>query len=59
MSINDKYQKAGLDYYVSLAMRKISNSLLAYPEFMYLFKIIIGFIVVGILFLILKKTFGI
>jgi hypothetical protein len=58
MAFEQKYEKAGIDYYASLIVRKISNSMLAYPEFVFLAKVIIGFLVVAVLFLVFRKSFG-
>jgi len=59
MAFEEKYEKAGLDYYMSVIARKITNAMLSYPEFMFLGKILIGFVAVTILFLIFKNMFGV
>jgi hypothetical protein len=58
MGIEEKYQKPATDYYASIIKRKIINSFLAYPEFMFFGKIIIGLFAVAILFFLFKKYFG-
>jgi hypothetical protein len=58
MALEEKYQKASLDYWASMIFRKISNTFLAYPEFIFLAKILIGLIAFAFLFTLFQKYFG-
>jgi hypothetical protein len=58
MALEEKYQKASIDYWVSVVFRKISNSFLAYPEFIFLAKVILGLFAFAFLFFLFRKYFG-
>jgi len=57
MALEEKYQKASPDYWLALISRKIFNTLSAYPEFIFLLKILIGAVLAFLVFTILKKFF--
>jgi len=59
MDIEEKHNKAGIDYYVSLFWRKLANSFLAYPEFVFLGKIIIGIFLAFFLFILFRRLAGV
>ena len=51
MTLEEKYQKASIDYWLALISRKFYNTLSAYPEFVFMIKIIIGIFVAFFVFL--------
>ena len=59
MNVEEKYNKAGIDYYVSVFWRKLINSFLAYPEFIFLGKIIIGIFLAFFLFVLFRRLAGV
>ena len=54
----EKYQKPDANYIAGVIMRKITNAMLSYPEFMFFGKIVGGLIILGILFVLFKKLLG-
>ncbi|QLG69413.1 MAG: hypothetical protein CH104c_0181 [Candidatus Woesebacteria bacterium] len=50
MALEEKYQKASIDYWLALISRKFYNTLSAYLEF-FMIKIIIGIFVAFFVFL--------
>jgi hypothetical protein len=54
----EKYQKPGANYIAGVILRKFTNVMLSYPEFMFFAKIVGGLIILGVLFLIFKKVLG-
>ena len=54
----ENYGKAGLDYYLKVIFRKISNFFLSYPEFIFMGKILLGLIVLVALFLLFSSLFA-
>jgi hypothetical protein len=48
------YGQAGLDYYLKVVFRKISNFFLSYPEFMFMGQIFLGILALVIIFLIFR-----
>ncbi len=57
MDINEKYQKPTLDYYASFIWRKIISGMLAYPEFIFMAKILLGLALAVIFFVIFRRIF--
>jgi len=58
MAFEEKYQKNNLEYIVAMVWRKLSTSILAYPEFIFLGKIILGLFTATLLFYLFNKYFG-
>ncbi len=58
MSIEEKYQKASIDYWLALVSRKFWSTLSAYPEFVFMIKILIGIIVAFLIFTLIGKFIG-
>jgi len=58
MGIEERYQKPTLDYYASIIWRKIMTNILAYPEFIFLAKIIGGLLAAVIVFTLFRRFFG-
>lgn len=50
MSIEEKYQKTSIDYWLALVYRKFWNTILAFPEFVFMFKILIGLLITFLIF---------
>jgi len=57
MALEEKYQKTSPDYWLALISRKIFNTLSAYPEFVFLLKILVGVFSAFLIFTILRKFF--
>jgi len=58
MALEEKYQKASIDYWLALISRKFYSTLSAYPEFVFMIKIIIGIFVAFFVFFVLKRFIG-
>ncbi len=58
MSIEEKYQKASIDYWLALISRKFLGTLSAYPEFVFMIKILIGIVVAFLIFTLIGKFIG-
>jgi hypothetical protein len=58
MALEEKYQKASIDYWLALISRKFYSTLSAYPEFVFVLKILIGIIVAFFVFNILGRFIG-
>lgn len=58
MSIEEKYQKASIDYWLALISRKFWSTLSAYPEFVFMIKILIGIVVAFLVFTLIGKFIG-
>jgi len=56
--LQDKYSKPKSDYYASIFWRKIVNALFAYPEFVFLFKILVGLVAAFLVFTLFRRFFG-
>lgn len=55
--MNRDYQ-SNYQYYISLVIRKLTGVFYSYPEFAFLGRILAIFVLVGIIFLVLKGVFG-
>ncbi len=58
MSVEEKYQKDSIDYWLALVSRKFWSTLSAYPEFVFMIKILIGIIVAFLVFTLIGKFIG-
>jgi len=58
MALEEKYQKASIDYWLALVSRKFYSALSSYPEFVFMIKIIIGIFITFFLFFILRRFIG-
>lgn len=55
MALEEKYQKASIDYWLALISRKFFSALSAYPEFVFMIKILIGIVVAFFIFTFISK----
>ena len=53
--IDEKYSSTPIDYYVSKFKRKMMSSILGYPEFIFLFKIIGAFLIATLAFTLFTR----
>lgn len=50
--------QSNYQYYISLVIRKLTGVFYTYPEFAFLGRILAIFVLVGVVFVILKGVFG-
>jgi len=55
---NYQPQRGPWGYYISLVLRKLTGVFYTYPEFAFLGRILAIFVLVGVVFAILKGVFG-